>query len=536
MENRNKIFFHPAYTAGRIDRRLFGAFLEPIGNWVYGGIWNNEHPTADEYGFRKDIMDMTRELGVPAVRLPGGNFTSGWNWKDSIGPRENRRTHLELAWRQYETNDIGHDEYLAWAKSVGTDPLYTVNLGTGTVEDAQYLAEYTRHPGGTYWSDLRRKNGFEKPHEVHTWCLGNEMDGPWQIHSWEKDPKGYGVKSNEISKMIKWVDPTAETVVCGTSTPHNRSYLSWDLTVLEQCYETVDYLSLHYYHPALTGDLKAYLSASDVCEDFLIREIAACDVMQGMLREPHPLMIAFDEYGVSFRKQEKTTVGRAGNIDHSAYSEFGSRLKQPFKHNSLHPSQTRNDGVESEMLESLALCSILMMLMRHADRVKIGCMTPGLFVIGHNEEKVWKRVGYYAYEMLIRYGSRGFSLTPSISCGTYDTDGYNIDDFSQVPAQEGLKYLESSASLDPASRELSVFVINRSCDQDLETQLDLTSFGDLSLIEHKSVYTDDLSVCNTAENPECVVPKKIENTKLSSGVATAVFKKLSFNMLRFRLN
>ena len=137
MENRNKIFFHPAYTAGRIDRRLFGAFLEPIGNWVYGGIWNNEHPTADEYGFRKDIMDMTRELGVPAVRLPGGNFTSGWNWKDSIGPRENRRTHLELAWRQYETNDIGHDEYLAWAKSVGTDPLYTVNLGTGTVEDAQ---------------------------------------------------------------------------------------------------------------------------------------------------------------------------------------------------------------------------------------------------------------------------------------------------------------------------------------------------------------------------------------------------------------
>jgi len=402
------------------------------------------------------------------------------------------------------------------------------------VEDAQYLAEYTRHPGGTYWSDLRRKNGFEKPHEVHTWCLGNEMDGPWQIHSWEKDPKGYGVKSNEISKMIKLVDPTAETVVCGTSTPHNRSYLSWDLTVLEQCYETVDYLSLHYYHPALTGDLKAYLSASDVCEDFLIREIAACDVMQGMLREPRPLMIAFDEYGVSFRKQEKTTVGRAGNIDHSAYSEFGSRLKQPFKHNSLHPSQTRNDGVESEMLESLALCSILMMLMRHADRVKIGCMTGGLFNIGYDEKRVWKQIGYYPLEMMIRF-ARGISLYPSVDGPGFDVEGYNINDFNQTPAYRDIPYIEAAASMDEAAGEAAIFVINRNWEQDMEAEIDVGGFGECELIEHVELFTEDLYAVNTGDKPDAVVPRINDETELGGGLICGRFKKLSFNMIRLSL-
>ena len=178
MPRKATITVHPAYKIGDISPRLYGSFLEPIGTMVYGTMFNPKHPTADDKGFRRDFIDALRETPIPAVRLPGGNFVSGWDWKDSIGPMEKRRTHLDLAWHQYIPNDVGHDEYLQWTERVGTEPLYTINLGTGDINDAIYIVEYTNHPGGTYWSDLRRKNGHEAPYGVKLWYLGNEMDGP----------------------------------------------------------------------------------------------------------------------------------------------------------------------------------------------------------------------------------------------------------------------------------------------------------------------------------------------------------------------
>ncbi|HPR76965.1 MAG TPA: alpha-L-arabinofuranosidase, partial [Candidatus Limiplasma sp.] len=89
-----KITIHPSYRIGEISPRLFGAFLEPIGSMVNGSMYNPKHPTADDLGFRRDYMDGLRQAGLPCVRLPGGNFVSGWSWKDSIGPRASRKTRL----------------------------------------------------------------------------------------------------------------------------------------------------------------------------------------------------------------------------------------------------------------------------------------------------------------------------------------------------------------------------------------------------------------------------------------------------------
>ncbi|MBO4280596.1 MAG: alpha-L-arabinofuranosidase, partial [Lachnospiraceae bacterium] len=219
MGKKATITVHPNFAIGEISSQLFSAFLEPIGTMVNGTMFNPKHPTADEQGFRTDFINALKATGLPAVRLPGGNFVSAWQWKDSIGPKSERKVHLDPAWYQYITNEVGHDEYLQWAEKVGTEPLYTVNMGTGRTQDAMDLIEYTNHEGGTYWSDLRRKNGHEKPYGVKTWYLGNEMDGPWQLGSWDKDPFGYGVMVNETAKAMKWIDASIKVGVCGSSAP-----------------------------------------------------------------------------------------------------------------------------------------------------------------------------------------------------------------------------------------------------------------------------------------------------------------------------
>ena len=236
MAKRARITIHPDFSIGEISPRLFSAFLEPIGTMVNGTMYNPKHPTADEQGFRGDFIEGLKKSGLPAVRLPGGNFVSAWQWKDSIGPKDQRKVHLDPAWYQYITNEVGHDEYLQWAEKAGTAPLYTVNLGTGTMQDAMDIVEYTNHEGGTYWSDLRRKYGHEKPYGVDTWYLGNEMDGHWQLGSWEKDPRGYGVLCHETSKAMKWIDPTIKTAACGSSASFMEHFPEWDEKVLDQCY------------------------------------------------------------------------------------------------------------------------------------------------------------------------------------------------------------------------------------------------------------------------------------------------------------
>ena len=319
---KTKLTIHPSFKVGEISPKLFGAFLEPIGSMVNGSMYNPKHPEADDLGFRKDFMKGLREGGLPSVRLPGGNFVSGWRWKDSIGKKENRKQNIDMAWFQYIPNDVGHDEYLQWAERTGFEPMYTINLGTGDINDAIDIVEYTNFKGGTYWSDLRRANGHEDPYGVKVWYLGNEMDGPWQIASYEKDPRGYGILAHETSKAMKWTDPNIETAACVSSSPFLSHYPEWDRKVLEECYETVDYISLHHYHSAPIGNIGALMAGIQAYEKYIDTEIALSDYIQTKLRVKKQMKLSLDEYGCWMNVEKGGPYGMNGRMPIETWYSF----------------------------------------------------------------------------------------------------------------------------------------------------------------------------------------------------------------------
>ena len=529
-----KVTVHPSFEIGEISPRLFGAFLEPIGTMVNGTMYNPKHPTADEQGFRKDVIKALSDAGMPAIRLPGGNFVSCWDWKDSIGPKDQRKKHLDLAWFQYYTNEVGHDEYLQWAEKVGFEPMYTINLGTGDINDAMKIIEYTNHEGGTYWSDLRKQNGHEKPYGVKVWYLGNEMDGPWQLGSWEKDPRGYGIRVHEVSKAMKFTDGSIETIACVSSSPFLQHYPQWDLEVLQECYETVDYISLHHYHTAKEGDIGAWLGGPVYFEDYIRTEIALCDFVKTKLRSTKTMMLSFDEWGSSERpaQEDKIHYGRNGHLDaHDYYT-----LEAPDRKFILHDPDNMGNmrwRRSSEVLSAIASASVMMTLLRHADRVKIGCMTGGIGALcASDHDHVWKGAAYYPYKDLLEY-AKGTSLLPEVESETYDVPGFAIDNMNQYDTHKDIPYIDAAAAINKETGELTVFVINRDWNDDAEFTLDAEGFKGFTFIEQTELQSDDLEARNTYENPNAIVPKKVD-AKFADGKVCTTLKKLSFNVFRFK--
>lgn len=533
MAQTAKITVHPSFQIGEISPRLFSTFLEPIGTMVNGTMYNPKHPTADEQGFRTDFIDALKVTGMPAVRLPGGNFVSAWQWKDSIGPKNERKVHLDPAWYQYITNEVGHDEYLQWAEKVGTQSLYTVNLGTGTMQDAMDIVEYTNHEGGTYWSDLRKKYGHEKPYGVKTWYLGNEMDGPWQLGSWEKDPRGYGVRCNEVSKAMKWIDASIETAVCASSAPFMDHYPSWEETVLQECYETVDYLSMHHYHSAPPGDVKALLGGSVYYEDFINTEIAMCDLVQAKCRSPKKIMLSFDEYGAMIRPNSPLHPGYGRYNMVRAHYRFDPERKY-ILHDPDHMPEREFPG--GDLLHALSMASIQLAFLRHADRVKIGCMTGGLGALcSANHDHVWKSASHYVFMQLMEY-ARGISLQTDVQGETFDLPGYAIDDTSQYTGKEGVGYIDSACAWDQGNGMMTVFVINRSQEQEYPLNIDIRGFEGYGFDRHLELTTGDLELKNRYEEPDNIVPAQCSGDSFENGALSAHVKPLSWNVFLFQKN
>lgn len=527
-----KVTVHPDYKIAKVEKRLFGAFLEPIGNWVYGGIYNPKHPSADEMGFRQDILEAVREFGMPAVRLPGGNWISGWEWKNSIGPMENRKVQLDLAWFQIEPNIVGLDEYLEWTKRANTEPMFTINLGTDDLKSAAHLVEYCRHEGGTYWSELRKKYGHPEPYPIKIWYLGNEMDGHWQIGSWEKNPVGFGILTHEVSKVIKWIDCKAETVLSGVS-DYSKHFPEWLMEALEQCYESVDYVSVHYYHSAPEGDIASYLNVSSVIEEHLRAIFAICDYLQAKIGTPKKMYISFDEYGVMFGRQGEVTYGRRGWKDASkVFMQFRPREENVFiKHE---PDKfVRRRRTSYQMLEALGVASILLTFIRNADRIKIGCMTGGLGgAIAFDGEHVWKNASYYPYYQMNRLAAGGMSILPVVDGPTFNTQQYALNDFNQCHSYEDVQAIEAAAVHHEEKGEVDVFIINRSVEDDIEVSLDVRGFEGYELVEHVEMYTDDITKGNSFESPEVIVPTLNTKTRMEDGKVIALTRKLSWNVIR----
>ena len=522
---------HPDYRIGKVSPRLFGAFLEPIGSMVNGSMFNPKHPTADGQGMRQDFIEGLKAAGLPAVRLPGGNFVSAWQWKDSIGPIPERKAHLDLAWFQYITNEVGHDEYLQWAEKVGAEPIYTVNLGTGTLQDAADCVEYTNHEGGTWWSDLRKKNGHAKPYDVRIWCLGNEMDGPWQVGSYERDPRGYGILAHETSKAMKFADPRIETIACVSSSPFLNHYPDWDLAALAECYETVDYISLHHYHSAPPDLPGALLAGYQAYEDYIRTEIALCDYLKTRLRTKKTMKLALDEYAAFYRPRGEVKPGKGGRMNAETFLNLDPERKY-IRHDPDDWSTRRMPPADGEMMRALAEAGILMVMLRHADRIKIGCATGGLNDLCRTDrEHVWKGAAYYPFTDMIRIAGQE-SLHCSVTCETYDVPGYAIDDMNQYSGFEKAETIQTAAVQDPESGDVTVFVLNADLEEGQELTMDLRGFGGLTLQEHTEMYAEDPEARNTFETPGVLIPRQNRETALEGGILTAWLKKASWNVFR----
>ena len=494
-----RLILNKDFTVGKVDDRIFGSFIEHLGRAVYNGIYEPGHPTADDMGFRKDVMELVNKLNVPIVRYPGGNFVSGYKWEDGIGDRKKRPRRAELAWHTIETNEIGIDEFQEWAKRAGSQVMQAVNLGTRGPEEARDLLEYCNFPKGTYYSDLRRSNGFEEPFNIKVWCLGNEMDGPWQIGA--KTAEEYGRIACETAKIMKELDPSIELVACGSSHLYMPTFGKWEATVLEHAYNYIDYISLHNYYGNRENDTRSFLACSLDMDKFIKSVVAICDYLKTIKHSYKTINLSFDEWNVWFHSNE------------------ADKKLEPWQ---IAPPQLE-DIYNFE--DALVVGCLLITLLKNCDRVKIACLAQLVNVIApimtENGGSAWAQTIFYPFMHASNYG-RGTALIPVVSCDKYDTQR-----IKNVP------YVETIGILNEDKKELTVFAVNRSLEENIDFEIDLRDFAGASLIEHIVLEHDDMKAVNTAKEPDKVVPHANGVTKLEETKAVSTLNKHSWNVIRF---
>jgi alpha-L-arabinofuranosidase len=488
------------YAIGTIDKRLYGNFVEHLGRCVYGGIYEPGHPTADKNGFRRDVLELVRKLNVPVVRYPGGNFVSGFNWEDSIGPVMDRPRRLDLAWFTTETNEVGLHEFYNWAKEAGSDVMYAVNLGTRGPDAARNIVEYCNHPKGTYWSDLRRKNGREEPMNIKLWCLGNEMDGPWQMG--QRTAYDYGRVAYESAKMMKWVDPSIEVVASGSSSSQMKTFGDWELTMLEECYEHVDYVSLHRYYGNAENNTPDFLASTMDLDDFIKTVVAICDSIKGKKHSNKRVHLSFDEWNVWYHSYQK-------DQELHKLERWGRALP------------LLDDIYNFE--DALLVGSMLITFLRNADRVKVACMAQLVNTIApiHTRENggAWAQTIFWPLKQASQFG-RGTSLRPVVKSPVYDGKKYT-----------GVPLVDAAAAMDE-NGNVTLFFVNKDMAEDIEMSVDLRDFGTFTKIEHSLLHHDDVKAVNTESDPDNVSPRQGKGGKLEDGKFTVVLPSLSWNVVR----
>ena len=302
---------HKDYTIATIDDRVYSAFLEHLGRAIYTGIYEPDHPTADRNGMRGDVAQLVRDLNIPFVRYPGGNFVSAYNWEDGVGPRENRPTRLDLAWHTSDSNAVGVHEFSDWCDTVGTKMMLAINLGSRGLDDARNFVEYVNGPTGSYWGDLRKKNGRAAPFDCRLWCLGNEMDGPWQVG--HKTADEYGRLANEVAKTLRAFDKKLELVVCGSSNSDMKTYPEWERIVLEHTYDSVDHISLHMYFANRTKNTANYLALNHKLDRYITTVESTINLVKANKRSKHDVFISFDEWNVWYHSNAQDRAILDGN-------------------------------------------------------------------------------------------------------------------------------------------------------------------------------------------------------------------------------
>ncbi|HHU84570.1 MAG TPA: alpha-N-arabinofuranosidase [Clostridiales bacterium] len=492
-----KIIINKEFVIGDVDKRIYGSFIEHLGRAVYHGIYEPDHPLADEDGFRTDVLDLIKEIDVPIVRYPGGNFVSGYNWTDGIGPKEFRPRTLELAWSTTETNQFGTDEFAKWCKKANTEAMMAVNLGTKGIDEARHMVEYCNHKSGSYWSDLRIKNGTFEPHDFKLWCLGNEMDGPWQIGHMEAHH--YGLKANSASRAMKMVDPSIETVLCGSSARSMKTFGAWEAQTLDLCYDTVDYVSLHTYFNNNEGDVKNFLAKSVDLEGFIEDVVAVCDFVKAKRHSKKTINLSVDEWNVWY---------------HSNGAPFERWSEAPHILEDIY-----------DFADVLVVGLMMNAMLRHCDRVKIACLAQLVNVIApimtENGGKAWRQTIFYPYKYVSQYG-RGKVLRALSHSTKHDTREY-----TDVPD------IDTVSILSEDEEYVNVFAINRDMEKKGILAIEMQCLDGYIPVEHIEISGYEPSVTNSV-NKEVVSPKAADLPVFEDGEYKCSLSAMSWNLLRFK--
>lgn len=507
-----RVFLDSRRTLPPLDRNLFGSFLEHLGRAIYEGIYDPASKLADANGYRKDVADEIKHLGVPIVRYPGGNFVSGYNWLDGVGPRKDRPRKLEKAWNSIETNQFGTNEFMAWCKLAGCKPLMGLNLGTGTPEQAAALVEYCNVEKGTKWSDLRREHGVAEPHKVQHWCLGNEMDGPWQIG--HMSAVEYGMKAADAGRQMHSVDSSLKLIACGSSGPFMPTYLEWDRQVLEQCFDYVDGLSLHRYFgntPDDTGsDSQTYMSLNLSMDRQIAESLAVCDYVQARRHSSKQLWLSFDEWNVWYRASSGSDVD-------------GNKQVAPHLLEEVY-----------NLEDALLVGGLVNTLIRNSGRVRIACLAQLINVIAPimtNSAGFYRQTIYYPYAWALQY-AYGAAMEVVVESPTYEASlpGNRARGEKKI---ESIPFVDISATFNKSAGKYSVFLFNRDLEKSREVELVWEDAAPSRVLEAFTLTGNDLKAHNGFDAPQNVAPKPFDRPSTANNRTRLELPARSYSVINF---
>lgn len=500
---KSKIFCNINFEIGEIDSRLYGSFLEHMGRVIYSGIYEPENRMADEDGFRGDVLRTVRDMGVTTVRYPGGNFVSTYHWEDGVGPKEHRPRKLDLAWKSIETNEFGTNEFMKWAKKAGVMPVFTVNLGTRGIEEAVQYLEYCNFPQGTQYSEMRRSHGVEKPYGIKMWCLGNEMDGEWQIGN--KTAYEYGRLAAETGRTMKLIDPDIELIVCGSSLSTMPTCPEWDMEVLEQTYDVADYIAMHQYYGGQERGTGSFLAQTMDMEEQIKTLRAAAQVVKKKKHSSKEMKFSVDEWGVW------------AVPNHTVEQEMDV---QPWQ---VAPSISEQIYT---LEDALLFAGMQMVMLRNADVVKIACQSLltniSACIMTEKGGGFWLQTIYYPFFCFANY-AKG-TVLHTVAFG----DTYDCREFSNVP------YLDFVAVHNKKDREAVLFMVNRSEEDEMDVEILLSGFRPKSIKKSLMLAAEDKKATN-AEDHNRVVLREKDIASVEGENCSARLAPLSFNMVVIEL-
>ncbi len=492
-----RLVLDPAFVVGPLNRRIFGSFVEHMGRCVYTGIYEPDHPAADEHGFRTDVRDLVTELGPTMLRYPGGNFVSNYHWEDGVGPLDERPTKLDFAWRTLESNQVGTDDFLRWCAGIGIEPMMAVNLGTRGLSEAIELLQYTNGAPGTEFPDRRVRNGFPEPHDVRVWCLGNEMDATWQMG--HKTPEEYARLAEETARAMKRYDGRLELVACGSSNSSMPTFGTWERTVLDRCFDEVEHISAHAYYEPHDGDLDSFLVCAEDMDRFIRAVVATADHVAATKQSAKKIMVSFDEWNVWYQSR--------------FHGEMSLDIREP------------GPLIEDvyDVTDAVVVGSLLVTLMRHTDRVSMACQAQLVNVIAPIMTRpggpAWRQTIFHPFALTAKH-ARGQVLQSAVVGPSVDTEAFGTVDA-----------LLTTVTHDPSSGDLVIFAVNRSRTQPIELTADLAAFRDPQLVEHLVVHDDDPAAVNTEHQPDRVVPRT-GKAEVDGSTLTALLPPISWHCFR----